>query len=331
MAEIVLGLASPHAFGGATTKNRAALLEKDQTDRRMNYADLLAKAPAWMEDAVADDQMQARSDAALAGVAELARILHDAEPDVLVVVGDDQHEQFHEANMPMFSIYRGETMPTRRARSARAGSRVGSSAISSPLWDQLRAENAAASTLPPEQPAAPELAEQMIETLVGEGFDIACSNEMNPDVGLGHAFTFVYNRLLPEGGVPMLPVMVNTFFPPNQPTPRRCYALGQALRQAIEEWDADQRVVVLASGGLSHVIVDEEIDHQLLDGVLNDDREQLVTLPVERLNLGTSELRNWIIVAGAMEHKQSTSVLDYMPMYRSPAGTGNGCSIVSWS
>ena len=328
MAEIVLGLASPHAFGGATTRDRAALLEKDKTDRRMSYADLLAKAPSSLEDEVADDKMQARSDAAMAGVAELAGILRDAKPDVLVVVGDDQYEQFQNRNMPMFCVYRGETMPT--TRGPRAG-RVGSQAWTSPLWNQLRAEQDATSTLPPEQPAAPELAEQMIKTLVNGGFDIACSNEMNADVGLGHAFTFVYRRLLPEGGVPMLPVMVNTFFPPNQPSPARCYALGQALRQAIEEWDSSKRVAVLASGGLSHVIVDEEVDHLLLDGVLNNDREQLATLPADRLELGTSELRNWIIVAGAMERHQSSVVLDYMPMYRSPAGTGNGCAIVSWT
>jgi 3-O-methylgallate 3,4-dioxygenase len=328
MAEIVLGLASPHAFGGATTKNREALLEKDQTDRRFDYGSLLSKAPSWIEDAVADDKMQARSDAALAGVAELSRILRETAPDVLVVVGDDQYEQFQDANMPMFSVFRGATLPTaKRARGVKAGSQ----SISSPLWNQMREENAAASTLPPTQPAAPELAEQMIKTLVSDGFDIACSNEMNADVGLGHAFTFVYNRLLPEGGIPLLPVMVNTFFPPNQPTPKRCFALGEALRQAIAEWDSNKRVAVLASGGLSHVIIDEGIDQMLLEGVLSDDRKQLSTLPVDRLNLGTSEIRNWVIVAGAMQGKKSTSVLDYMPMYRTPAGTGNGCSIVSWT
>jgi 3-O-methylgallate 3,4-dioxygenase len=71
----------------------------------------------------------------------------------------------------------------------------------------------------PEQPAAPALGEHLINFMVDEGFDVAASNQMNPDVGLGHAFTYVYSKLLPHVRIPTLPVMVNTFFPPNNPRP----------------------------------------------------------------------------------------------------------------
>jgi hypothetical protein len=70
---------------------------------------------------------------------------------------------------------------------------------------------------------------------------------MKPEVGLGHAFTFVYSRLLPSGGIPMLPVMVNTFYPPNNARPKRAYAFGEALRRGIEAWENDARVAILAS------------------------------------------------------------------------------------
>jgi hypothetical protein len=61
----------------------------------------------------------------------------------------------------------------------------------------------------------------------------------------------------------MVPVMVNTYYPPNQPTPKRCYAFGQAVRKAIESWDSNKRVALMASGGLSHVVIDEEIDDRI--------------------------------------------------------------------
>jgi aromatic ring-opening dioxygenase catalytic subunit (LigB family) len=123
---------------------------------------------------------------------------------------------------------------------------------------------------------------------------------------------------------------VNTFFPPNQPTPRRCYALGQALRRAIESWESDETVAVIASGGLSHTIIDEEIDHATIDGVLEKDASALSSLPMDRLNLGTSEIRNWVIVAAAMEPEHVTFIGDYIPAYRTPAGTGCGMAFAYW-
>jgi 3-O-methylgallate 3,4-dioxygenase len=124
--------------------------------------------------------------------------------------------------------------------------------------------------------------------------------------------------------------MINTFFPPNQPAPRRCYAIGRSLRQAIESWDSDKTVAVIASGGLSHTIIDEEIDRATIDAIVERDGDALASLPRERLNLGTSEIRNWITVAGAMEPMEVTFVGDYIPAYRSPAGTGCGMAFAYW-
>jgi hypothetical protein len=128
----------------------------------------------------------------------------------------------------------------------------------------------------------------------------------------------------------MVPFMINTFFPPNQPTPRRCYAVGQALRRAIEAWDRDVTVGIVASGGLSHTIIDEEIDRMTVDAILEKDAAALTSLPRERLNLGTSEIRNWITVAGAMEPMTPQLIGDYIPAYRSPAGTGCGMAFAYW-
>jgi 3-O-methylgallate 3,4-dioxygenase len=332
MAQITLGMASPHAFGGGTPLAMQANRQKDSTDRRMDYSSLLERAKKerpWLIEEVTEEKMQARYDRAIAGVNALGEMLREAAPDVLVVVGDDQKEQFHEQNMPMFCVFRGESLPTRRNRTARE--ETGSRSWDSTLWEQVRVQQAGQETYAPEQPAAPELGEHLINFMVEEGFDVAASNQMNPDVGLGHAFTYVYSKLLPKGGIPMLPVMINTFFPPNNPRPWRAYAFGQALRQGIESWESDARVAVLASGGLSHTYIDEETDHALLDGIVEKNPEQIKGLPMERLRNGTSELLNWVIVAGAMEDRDFTFLLDYMPSYRTEAGTGNGLAVGYWS
>jgi hypothetical protein len=130
--------------------------------------------------------------------------------------------------------------------------------------------------------------------------------------------------------IPMIPLMVNTYFPPNTPSPARCYALGQALRRGIESWDSKQRVAIMSSGGLSHSIIDEELDHRTLDVMMEKDRDTLCSLPREQLIRGTSEIRNWIIGAGAFEPMDMTLV-DYVPYYRSPAGTGCGGGFAYWT
>jgi aromatic ring-opening dioxygenase catalytic subunit (LigB family) len=180
-----------------------------------------------------------------------------------------------------------------------------------------------------EYPACRELAEHLIRYLTDHEFDVASSSKLRPGVGLGHAFTFLYDQMGLDGSIPTIPLMVNTFYPPNQPTPKRCYALGQAVRTAIEAWPEGKRVAVMGSGGLSHTIIDEEIDHIMLDGMLEKDAERLCSLPVERLTLGTSENRNWIAEAGAMEPLPMT-LIGYEPCYRSPAGTGCAIAFAYW-
>ncbi len=140
MAEIGLGLASPHAFGGGSVQERVALRQKDETDRRINYQELLRSAPPELDAGVTQERMQARYDIAQEGLRTLSELFRQTAPDVLVVVGDDQYEQFQDENMPVFCIYRVDSLPTvRRARSARTGSQ----AWDSPLWHQLRAEQEA--------------------------------------------------------------------------------------------------------------------------------------------------------------------------------------------
>jgi 3-O-methylgallate 3,4-dioxygenase len=76
--------------------------------------------------------------------------------------------------------------------------------------------------------------------------------------------------------------------------------------------------------------MDEEVDEMTLDGLERKDREQLYRLPRERLFGGTSEILNWVAMAGAMEDRAMTLV-DYVPCYRSLAATGCGAGFAYWA
>lgn len=325
MAEIVLGMATSHGPQLEIPGDRwSALIEKDQKDRRMDYQALLASVRPGMDKEITVEKMVARYESCQRDLDTLSEILLEAKPDVLVVLGDDQNEQFRDDNMPIFCLFNGEDMPVVK-RPAWGGSDPDSLGHGS--WNDYRIERPEP---PKAYPGQPGLANHLITSLCDAGFDVARSNKLREGVGLGHAFTIPYTRLLQERPIPMVPVMINTFFPPNQPTPKRCYALGQALREAIEDWNDDQRVVVMASGGLSHTIIEEDIDWATLNGLRDKDAEALCGLPAEKLVRGTSEIRNWIGLAGAVESMDMTLV-DYQPCYRSPAGTGCAMGFAYWT
>jgi hypothetical protein len=132
--------------------------------------------------------------------------------------------------------------------------------------------------------------------------------------------------------VPHVPVFVNTFYPPNQPTAGRCFQFGRALACAISAWPEDITVALIASGGLTHFVVDETFDRQVLDALLEGDAAALAAFPENMFQSGTSEIKNWIVAAGAMAQAGLTmKLLEYVPCYRSEAGTGSAMGFACWS
>lgn len=317
MAEIVIGVATSHSPQlSIRAKDWEHLLKKDETDPRLDYPALLKRAKRGIEAELTPEKFRERDEACLKAVKDLGDALREAKPDVVVVVGDDQHEQFHDDHMPTFAIYHGKSLPvvTHTGRNPAA-------------WKDAEEHGWAASA--PEYETDPALAEHLIRALNAAEFDIARCNKLRPEIGVGHAFSFLYRRVLPGSKIPMVPVMVNTYFPPNQPTPKRCYDFGRAVRQAIETWDSPKRVAVMASGGLSHVVIDEEIDQMTIDGLKKKKPDLLFRLPRERLWGGTSEILNWVVLAGAMEDRD-LKYLEYVTTYRSPAATGCGMGFAYW-
>src|SRR5207248_92183 len=115
------------------------------------------------------------------------------------------------------------------------------------------------------------LGEYLIEHMIENEFDVARSNKLpagsRGNAAIGHAFHYVYRRLMDNQVTPNVPIMVNTYYPPSTPSAMRCYKFGQSLRRAIESWGNGNgtRVALFASGGLSHTASEIELDDQIID------------------------------------------------------------------
>jgi 3-O-methylgallate 3,4-dioxygenase len=259
-------------------------------------------------------QLLARTDAALDRLREAIRA---ARPDICLVIGDDQDELFHHDNMPCFSVYYGETILCRRPDNMAQKAE----ALQKAAWGYYTDE-------PTHFPAHPGLARHLIAQAIGAGFDIAASQSQPQGLGMSHAYTFMYRRLL-DAGVPMVPVFINTYFPPNQPRISRVVEFGRMLRSAVENFGEDSRVVAVASGGLSHFLVDERLDRSVLEHCTTGDVAALAAIGEGALKSGNSEIKNWAALAGMMAPERM-ELVEYVPAYRSPAGTGCGLAFGLW-
>ena len=104
----------------------------------------------------------------------------------------------------------------------------------------------------------------------------------------------------------------------SQPTAQRVHRFGKALKTAIESFGEDARVAVVASGGLSHFVVDEELDQKFLGFLAKGDVKGMTSLPESYLQSGTSEFKNWIPVGAiAPDAGLRMDLVDYVPCSRS--------------
>jgi len=335
MARIVLGIGTSHTpMLNVGPEDWPRFEELDRKRKHLHrdgrpatYDELLAIAPSSLRANLVPEKFAERHAGAMAALDRLHAVLSEARLDVVVIVGDDQKEIYHDGNMPSVLVYRGETIanvPNRTTRTPDADV----------AWRPDWAKRASARYYEEKEtrhyPVDAKLANHLIAALIDREFDVASANALPEGEGEGHAFAFVHQRIMARAVIPVVPVFLNTYYPPNQPSPRRCYRLGQAIREAIEGYPESLRVGVVASGGLSHFTVDEALDNNLIRALREKDATALQSLPREQLNSGSSEIRNWICAAGALEHLDLQWV-HYAPGYRTLAGTGTGLCFGYWA
>ncbi|HEY5209918.1 MAG TPA: hypothetical protein VIJ42_10790 [Stellaceae bacterium] len=262
-----------------------------------------------------------KSDACQRALDRLGDDVAAADPDLVVIVTDDETELFTRMNTPAVSIYYGEEIITHpRARPDPM-----------PSFMPTMLRNYAMDE-PHTFPAMAGFARKLIEKFIDRDIDMGAASQVEDPYksGFGHGIGFVETRIFRDKKIPVIPLLLNTYYPPNAPRAARCHDIGRVLRQSIEEIDEDLRVIVMASGGLSHFTVDEELDRRVLEGFQSGKAELLRSLPAAALNSGSSEIRNWITVAGAVEG-MANRWMEYQPLYRTPAGTGIGAAFGVWS
>jgi len=155
----------------------------------------------------------------------------------------------------------------------------------------------------------PELAAHVAQSVIQQDFDLTIINKMDVDHGLTVPLSLMFGQP-PAWPCRVIPIPVNVvLYPP--PSGRRCYALGKALRKAVDSFDADLNVHVWGSGGMSHQLqgtraglINQPWDKAWLDRLI-DEPDGLAEMPhIEYIREAGSEgieLVMWLIMRGAMD------------------------------
>jgi protocatechuate 4,5-dioxygenase beta chain len=212
--------------------------------------------------------------------------LHEHRPDVIFLVFNDHATAFSLEMIPTFAI---GTAP----RYAPADEGWGPRPV-------------------PVVQGHPELASHIAHSVIQDDFDLTIVNRMDVDHGLTVPLSLMCGAQDPQTGAwpcPVIPFAVNVVQYP-VPSGRRCFALGQAIRRAVESFDAPLNVQIWGTGGMSHQLqgpraglINREWDNRFLDRLI-DDPAGLAQLPhidyVREAGSEGIELVMWLIARGAM-------------------------------
>jgi len=329
MAHVVLGIGASHTplltleseqwmHRASADYNNTHLNLSD--GRWVSYAQLLQEVGPRHEAVVTAEILGRKAKACAAALEKLADALEAANPDVVIIIGDDQAELFSPSNQPVLALFHGDEIVT--------SDKFGDD--DAPEWVRAMGRGYLMDEMH-RVPGSQRFALELIEGLITRGIDVASLAQVEDPrkAAFGHAYGFIIKRLFRGRQIPVVPVLLNTYFPPNVPTAGRVHDMGLALAEAIEESPSRLRTAVIASGGLSHFVVDERLDQRILDAFIERDTATLRSIPRGALHSGSSEILNWIMTAGATT-RLHLAWHEYHPLYRTPAGTGVGAAFAIW-
>jgi protocatechuate 4,5-dioxygenase beta chain len=158
----------------------------------------------------------------------------------------------------------------------------------------------------------PQLASHIAQSVIQDDFDLTIVNKMDVDHGLTVPLSLLFGPLDPKTQAwpcKVIPFAVNVVQYP-VPSGRRCFALGQAIRKAIESFDEPLNVQVWGTGGMSHQLqgpraglINKEWDNRFLDRLIADPAGLAQVSHIEYVREAGSEgieLVMWLIARGAM-------------------------------
>lgn len=290
----------------------------DRKGNVVTYRELLALAPPGADGLVTDAAIEKRYNEVQAAIARMAREVQAADLDVMIICGDDQNELFSANLQPAMGIYHGKTIRNAAKKQ-----------LPPDAWYKIAQNRRFEEGGPKDYPVNDALALHLIHGLVDDGFDVAALAGMSADQHEGHAFSYIQKFFMGDRIIPIVPVFLNTYFPPNQPTPKRCIDFGKAIGRLVRSFPDNLKVGFCASGGLSHFQAEEDLDEAVIEAMRKHDLDYLANLDVKRLQAGSSEIRNWLVLAGACPHLDLDWV-SYTPGYRTEALTGTGLGFATF-
>jgi protocatechuate 4,5-dioxygenase, beta chain len=305
MATVVAGMASSHAYTFVEPDRWEARRELTRQRYFKRFSTYPPVQPQLEHETLEDNQQRYQD--IREGLQRLKRSYEALRPDALILIADDQDENYRDDNLPQLAIYTGERIVAIDPETAQVG----------------------------EHRSDAELATHILNEAVDAGFDVASSKSFREDRVLSHAHTQILSFLDPR--IPVVLLFLNAIHVP-APSPARCYQFGQCLRGILDALPDDRRVVLYASGGMSHFTagypwshyqgpyslgsISEEFDQRVVASIRGGRGAELAALSSrDLLDNGAIELRQWIALLGALGGA-APEWLYYQPFYRAVMAMG---------
>jgi protocatechuate 4,5-dioxygenase beta chain len=182
--------------------------------------------------------------------------LAEAKPDVIVVFASDHLNQWFMDNMPPFLIGKAPVAQGPFSHEARI--------------HQLSNYRTTIDV-------------DLARALLRQGFDRGVDFSFSDEFVIDHAFTMPLELIRPEMDIPIVPVFTNTIALPVPPA-RRFYDVGRAIRSILDDFPADKRIAVIASGHTSLDVggpktnqsVDPEFDRSMMGWIAEGNSEEVI-------------------------------------------------------
>lgn len=243
--------------------------------------------------------VEPQAERVIAGMLDIRRRIAALEPDVIVLAGSDHLNNFSLAAQITLAVGVADSFTT-------------------------MGDGTPTTTFPGHR----AFAEAFARFAEPNGFDLVQMEEVKPDHGMSLPKLIVD----PTDTVPVVPVYINTLMPV-PPSPRRCYRLGAVLKDMVErERPADERVVVVGTGGLSHwlclpeqgriaVDFDEDFIARMVAGRSAELAEMDNAHILRESGNGGLEVAAWLFMAGALPEARGEKIF-YEPIPQWISGMG---------
>jgi protocatechuate 4,5-dioxygenase beta chain/2,3-dihydroxyphenylpropionate 1,2-dioxygenase len=241
----------------------------------------------------------AQLDTVEAAFAEVGSRIEQLDADTVIAVSVEHFTNFFLNNLPTFAI-------------ATADSYVGP--VTAQMAQFLNVEQRT-------HPGDAALGRHLYEFALHSEFDPAL---IEGGFAFDENFSVPLAHIDPAGRLRLVPVIVNGVNPPG-PTAKRCFDFGRMVRAAVEAQSMAQRVVVLATGGLSHAVgmpesgtIDESFDRTFLRRLEAGDWQGLTAYSdpqIDRAGNGAHEIRSWIVAAGVAGTPFTTLAYEPVPAW----------------